>query len=196
LQWGGVKFVEGSAETVGPILACSAEEERLSCAAAAIGTASGRVLQDTGFEEFENDKSSMETNAMGDGSHASQMKGLRGTGIVKVSAETLGELSGERLVFWKLTAYGEGVSYHNASGIIPRKRRGIVEAVGVSGEIDGVIVTDGREIADSDDAAVGIIAVVVFAGNERADGVGIVAEHRFPGAEGERVKRNKTEHKI
>jgi hypothetical protein len=68
-----------------------------------------------------------------------------------------------------------------------------VEAVGVGGEIDGVIVPEGRKVADSGDSAVGIIAVIVFAGNERADGVGIAAEHRFPRAEGERVEGDKTE---
>lgn len=196
MQGRRVKFVEGSAEAIGPILACSAEEERLRCAAAAIGSASRRILQGASFEEFEDNEAAMETDAMDDGLEASQMERLRGTGVVKIGSETLGELSGERLVFGKLAAYGERVSYHNACRIVRRWRRRIVETIGVSGEIDGVIVTEGREIADSGDAAVGIIAVVVFGWNERADGVGIVAEHGFPGAEGERVKRNKTEHEI
>ena len=57
-------------------------------------------------------------------------------------------------------------------------------------------MAQGREVTDAGDAAVRIVAVIVLVGDERANCIWIVAEHRFPSAKREWIKRNETQNEI
>jgi hypothetical protein len=117
-------------------------------------------------------------------------------GVIEKSTGAAAELRGERLIFWQFAADGEGISDYDTDGAASRELRRIVEAKDIGGEIDRMVVTRVREVSDCGDASVGIVAVIVLVGNERADGIGVVAEHGFPGTKGERVERKKTQNEV
>ena len=153
-------------------------------------------MQGAGFQELKNDQAVMKMEALGDGLETAQGKGLPSAGVVEIGAEAVGELSGEGLFFGEFAADGKGISNDNADGVALCQCGRIVEAIGVGGEIDAVIVAKGGKISDPGDSAVGIIAMIVLVGDERADRIRVAAEHGLPSAKCEKVKRNETQAEV
>jgi hypothetical protein len=59
-----------------------------------------------------------------------------------------------------------------------------------------VIVAQGRKVSYAGDASVRIVSVIMLVRDEGTHGIWVMAEHRFPRAKRERIKRNKTQDQV